>query len=296
MRGIPGALPMHTLTVGLLIALKIAVAACILAVGMDATPADATYLLRRPHLLWRSLLAMYVLVPLAAVCLVKATLLPPGVNVALLVLAVSAGAPLLPRKVLAVGDGAFGFSLVVLTSLLAIVLVPAWLLLLGPYFSSPPELAPAQVAVTLAQSFFIPLALGMLLRRLFPAFSGRAASRLLAAGGLLLTLCALVLLALHWRVVLEVGWHGLAALLILLALAVLIGHVLGGPAEADRTTLAMACASRHVGVAVAVAASLAGPRTAVIIAVYVLASAAVSLPYLRWRRAGAHAALSGASS
>jgi len=38
---------------------------------------------------------------------------------------------------------------------------------------------------------------------------------------------------------------------------------------------------------VLVAASLPGPRTAVIIAVYILTSAAISMPYLRWRRATA---------
>ena len=39
-----------------------------------------------------------------------------------------------------------------------------------------------------------------------------------------------------------------------------------------------------IGIAVLVAASLPGPRTAVIIAVYIVASAIVCIPYLRWRR------------
>jgi hypothetical protein len=47
----------------------------------------------------------------------------------------------------------------------------------------------------------------------------------------------------------------------------------------------VACSSRHIGIAVLVAASLPGPRTAVIIAVYIVASAIVCIPYLRWRRA-----------
>jgi bile acid:Na+ symporter, BASS family len=62
------------------------------------------YLWRRPGLLLRSLLAMYVLVPLAALILVKALTLPPGVEIGLLVLAVSAGAPLLPRKLLPIRE------------------------------------------------------------------------------------------------------------------------------------------------------------------------------------------------
>ena len=70
----------------------------------------------------------------------------------------------------------------------------------------------------------------------------------------------------------------------LVAMALAIGHALGGPAPDDRTALAMACASRHLGIAVLVAASLPGPRTTVVIVAYVLASAAVTLPYLKWRR------------
>ena len=77
----------------LLLLVKISVGALILAIGMGATLADLIYVWRRPGLLLRSLLAMYVLVPLAAFLLVKAWPLAPGVKAALLVLAVSAGAP-----------------------------------------------------------------------------------------------------------------------------------------------------------------------------------------------------------
>jgi len=95
------------MTTTLLILLKVAVAGIILAIGMDSTLRDATYLWRRPGLLLRSVLAMYVLVPLAALALVKVLTLAPGVEIGLLVLAVSAGAPLLPRKLMKIGDGAY---------------------------------------------------------------------------------------------------------------------------------------------------------------------------------------------
>jgi len=275
------------MTATLLLLLKTAVGVIILAIGMDSTAKDAAHLLHRPGLLLRSLLAMYVLVPLAAFALVKLLTLAPGVEVGLLVLAASAGAPLLPRKLLRIGDGAYIFSLVLLSSLLAIFVVPAWLALLGPQFGSPLELAPTQVAWVLAKSFLLPLAAGMLLRWWLPAFAERFASRLIGAAGLVLTVCAMALLALHWEVLVVARWSGVLALMALVAMALAIGHVLGGPAHDDRTALAVACASRHVGIAVLVAASLPGPRTAVILAVYIVASAIVCIPYLRWRRAAA---------
>jgi predicted Na+-dependent transporter len=273
------------MTATLLLLLKAAVGVIILAIGMDSTARDATHLLHRRGLLLRSLLAMYVLVPLAAFALVKLLTLAPGVEIGLLVLAVSAGAPLLPRKLLRIGDGAYIFSLVLLSSLLAIVVVPAWLALLGPQFGTPLELAPTQVALVLAKSFLIPLGAGMLMRWWWPAFAVRWSSRLMGVAGLVLTVCAVGLLVLHWEVLLDASWAGVLALIALVAMALAIGHVLGGPAHDDRTALAVACAARHVGIAVLVAASLPGPRTAVIIAVYIVASAMVGMPYLRWRRA-----------
>lgn len=273
------------MTATLLLLLKLSVGGIILAIGMDSTPRDMAYLWRRPGLLLRSLLAMYVLVPLAALILVKALTLPPGVEIGLLVLAVSAGAPLLPRKLLHIGDGAYIFSLVVTSTLLAIVLVPAWLAALGPQFGNPPNLESSRVAWVLAKSFFLPLAVGMLVRWFFPTFAQQVGDRLMAIAGLVLTVCALALLILHWDVLLEAGWPGVLALAALIVLALAIGHWLGGPAEEDRTALAIACSTRHLGIAVLVAASLPGPRTAVIIAVYILTSAVISIPYLRWRRA-----------
>jgi BASS family bile acid:Na+ symporter len=272
-------------TATLLLLLKAAVGVIILAVGMDSTAKDAAHLVHRPGLLLRSVLAMYLGVPLAALALVKLLTLAPGVELGLLVLAASAGAPLLPRKLLRIGDGAYIFSLVLLSSLLAIVVVPAWLALLGPQFGSPLELSPTQVAWVLAKSFLLPLALGMLLRLLFPSYAERWASRLIGGAGTVLTVCALTLLVLHFDVLLVARWDGVLALMALVAMALAIGHALGGPAPDDRTALAVASASRHIGIAALVAASLPGPRTAVIIAVYIVASAVVCIPYLRWRQA-----------
>jgi predicted Na+-dependent transporter len=274
-----------TMTMMLLLLLKLAVGVIIFAIGLDSTARDTIRLLHRPSLLLRSLLAMYVLVPLVAFLLVRTMSLAPAVQAGLLVLAVSAGAPLLPRKVLGVGDGAYIFSLVVISSLLAIVLVPLWLAMLGPQFGRHPDLRAVDVALVLAKSFFVPLLAGMAVRWLFPAFAKGLASRLMAIAGLALGLSAVVLLALHWQVVASVEGNGILALAALIVTALAVGHFLGGPAEDDRSVLAIACATRHIGIAVLVAASLPGPRTAVIIAVYIVTSAAISIPYIRWRRA-----------
>ena len=76
--------------------------ACILstvfALGLKATREDVVYLVHKPQLFGRSLLAMYVLTPLIAVLLVLALPAPPSVKIAVLLMAISAGAPALPKK------------------------------------------------------------------------------------------------------------------------------------------------------------------------------------------------------
>jgi bile acid:Na+ symporter, BASS family len=271
-------------TVALLVLLKITVTVIIFGIGLDSTPHAALRLFRHPGLLLRSILAMYVLVPVAAIALVKALPLSPGVEAGLLVLAVSAGAPLLPRKLLGIGDGAYIFSLVVISSVLAIVLVPVWLAMLAPLFPRLPYLAPERAALVLAESFFVPLLAGMVLRWLFPRVAAWTAGRLVGLAGIVLAAGAVGLLVVNWHVVVEVHWTGILTLAALIVLSLAIGHLAGGPDEDNRTALAIACATRHIGIAVVVAASVPGPRTAVIISTYIAVSLMISVPYLRWRR------------
>ena len=271
----------------LLLLIKLSVGAMILAVGMGATFADVAYLWRRPALLLRSVLAMYVLVPLAAFVLAELLPLAPGVRVALLVIAVSAGAPLLPRR-LRLGGSPYVFSLVVTSSLLAIVLVPAWLAVLSRHFDVAIHVGTADVAAVLARAFLLPLVigilLGMALRRVVPARTERIADTVFALAAVVLAVATLILIADQWQVFTEVRGPGIVALLALMVISVAIGHALGGPNPDDRTALAIACCTRHIGIVVILAATFRGPRAVVLLAVYLVAASAVSIPYLRWRR------------
>ena len=245
---------------------------------------DLLYLWRRPGLLFRSLLAMYVVMPLVALLIVKALALSAGVQVAVLVLAISAGAPLLPRKLIHLGSDAYAFSLVVTSSLLAIVTVPAWLAVLAPLYGRTAQLHPIDVATVVAQSFLGPLVLGMLLGWLVPSLRERLADRLLTIVGIVFTLCGVTLLATHLDLLLNAGWPALLTLGGLTFCGLAVGHFLGGPEPDNRTSLAVSCATRHVGLAILVAAAVPGPRTAALVAAYIVASAVVSIPYVQWRK------------
>jgi len=271
-------------TEALFLLVKVSVGALILATGMGAKFSDVIYLWRRPQLLLRSLLAMYVLVPLAASLVVKIMPLTSSIKAALLVLAVSSGAPLLPRKLQQFGSNTYTFSLLITSSLLAIVIVPAWITFLSRYFDVSVEFSIIDVVVVIAKAFLLPLAIGMLLGTLFPAANERIADKLWAIAGIVLIIAGLALLALNWQLLLDVHGPGVAALVIFMIVAAAIGHILGGPNPDNRTALAIACCTRHLAVAVIVASAFRGPRALVLLAAYIFCSSLVSIPYLQWRR------------
>src|SRR5262245_29330413 len=157
----------------LLLVIKVAVVTLIFAIGLGSSTADLMYLWRRPGQLVRSLLAMYVAVPLALSLLAKGLALPAPVRLAIFVLAISAGAPLLPRKLSNLGRAEYVFSLVVTSSLVAVVAVPAWMELLGPLVGRESGLHPRTVAALIAKALLVPLALGMVLHRLRSKFAGK---------------------------------------------------------------------------------------------------------------------------
>ena len=267
----------------LLLFLKLSVVALLLAIGMLSTMKEITYLWRRPRLLLRSVLAMYILVPLAATIFVTILPLEHGLKLAIFVLAISAGAPLLPKKLMGLGSDEYVLSLVVTASILAIVTVPAWAAALGPLFGRESQLSPLDVAMVIAKTFMVPLAVGMVARWLFPERSARLADIILTVAGLVLAVSAIVLLATHWHLVAKAGWTAVLALAGLTLTALIIGHLMGGEEPGERTALAVSCATRHLGLAILVAAAAPGPRAAVFVAAYFVASAIVVIPYLKWR-------------
>ena len=218
--------------------LKYVVAALVLAMGLMASPSEATWLWRRPSLLLRSLLAMYVVVPGLAFLMAKGLPLSPAVKAALL----------------------------------------------ARHFGVSSELPIAAVAWLVGKAFLLPVLAGMAIRAWVPDLADRFAPRLFQAAGVVLLVMALVLLVEQWRVLVSLPGAAFLAMVAFLALALVMGHVLGGPDPGERTVLGAACASRHVGIAALVAAACPGPAVTAIVAGYLVASVLVSVPYLRWQQ------------
>jgi len=182
------------------------------------------------------------------------------------------------------GSDDYVLSLVVAASVLAIFTVPAWSAVLGPMFGRQSQLAPMEVVLLISKSFLLPLIIGMLIRRFFPDNSESIADKILNIAGLVLSISALILLITHWQLLAQAGWQALLALSGLTLVSLIIGHLMGGEEPGERTALAVSCATRHLGLAILVAAAVPGPKTAVFIAAYIVSSAVVAIPYLRWQK------------
>jgi BASS family bile acid:Na+ symporter len=270
------------------LALKVSLSVIVLCIGLNTRSGDLLWLLRRPGLLARSLLAMNVLLPAIAAALAFGVGLKPPVAVALVALAVSPVPPVLPGKqVRAGGRESYAVALLACSALLAVVLVPATVALLDLLSVHTLHVPPSTVAGIVATTVLAPLLAGVALRALIPTLAARVARPLSLGATVLLLVAFLPVVVKMWPSLMTlVGDFTLAAIVILVVLGLLIGHLLGGPDPGDRTVLALSTATRHPGVAVAVARAATPAEPAVVAAVLLafLVGAVAPAPYVKWRK------------
>ena len=260
----------------------------VLGIGLAGTWDEATYLLRKPALLARSLLSMFVIMPI--ICLGAALLfhLPPAVRVALVALSISPVPPLLPQKELMAGaHGAYAISLVAIAAVLSIVYVPLITSLLAAWFNHPAEVSSSAVAQIVLTTILVPLALGMAIHTWLPSLAERAAKPVGLIGMTLLLVCCVPLLIRLWPLITSFFGDGtLLMLALIVVVGTAVGHFLGGPDSWDRTVLGLSTSARHPAVAIAAATSaLAEGRLALAaVVLYVLVVTIVTVPYVLWSK------------
>jgi bile acid:Na+ symporter, BASS family len=260
----------------------------VLGMGLAATWDDATYLVRKPALLARSLLSMFVVMPIICVCAALLFHLPPAVKVALVALAISPVPPLLPQKELtAGGHGAYAISLVSVAAVLSIVFVPVITSLFAEWFNHPAEVSAGAVAQIVLTTILVPLGLGMAIRAWMPSLAERAANPVGLIGLTLVLLCCLPLLIRLWPRIISFFGDGTLLLLALITLVgTAVGHFLGGPDNWDRTVLGLSTSARHPAVAIAVTTSAVeeGRLALAAVVLYVLVVTVVTVPYVLWSK------------
>jgi BASS family bile acid:Na+ symporter len=267
----------------ILFVLKASILLNVFAIGLKAGVHDATYMFRRPGKLAKALQAMNILMPLFAVAFVLAFHLKHAVEVALVALAVSPVPPILPRKLRKAGaTESDTIGLLVAVGILAIVFVPAAMEILERVFHVPLRMTFASVAALIFITIILPLALGIAVHTLAPVAADRLVNPIAKIASIALLLSAVVILFSGAPAIWELTGNGtLVAIAAFVLVGLLIGHFVGGPKPENRTGLALATASRHPGIAIALAVANFPEEKLAISAVllYLLVNALVSIPY-----------------
>jgi bile acid:Na+ symporter, BASS family len=270
-----------------MLALQVSVLCTVFGFGLKATSEDLLYLIRRPGLLVRSLLAVFVVMPVVAVALSRLFDFRLAVEIALVALAISPVPPLLPRKqAKSGGHQSYGIALMAILALLAIVIVPLLVELLGRFFGKPFAMTPGAIAGVVLKAALLPLAAGMVVRALLPGIAERIEKPVWLVATVLLPLAVLALLAGTWQAVwAAVGDGTVIAIVVFVAVGLLVGHLMGGPDPDYSVVLALATACRHPAIALAIAAAnFPDLRFGGTILLYLIVSAIVGIPYLAWQR------------
>jgi BASS family bile acid:Na+ symporter len=256
---------------------------------MSGQRGDLATLLRRPALLLRSLLSMLVIAPLLAVTFAATLGLPMAVKVALVMLALSPVPPFLPRKAIkAGGSQSYMVSLLAMSALVSIVTAPISLRVLDEFFGLSMKMARMDIATPLLATVLVPLVAGLIVARLAPRFSAKWARIVSGAGTILLAAVVLPQLPTLAPAMRElVGDGTLLAIAAYTVCTLVIGHLLGGPSEGDRSVLALCTATRHPFIAIAlIQANFASEKLAVpAVFMALIVTSIASVPYVRMRKA-----------
>jgi bile acid:Na+ symporter, BASS family len=268
-----------------ILTLKLSLMVLVFNLGLGARPHQFTHLLRHPGQLIRSLVSMNLVILALAVAIAMLFPLDPNVKLVLIALALSPLPPVLPKKLLKAGGGEdYVTALLFTAAVFSIVWIPLAGKALDMMFPADINLPPAPIAKLVLMTLLAPAMVGLVVRLAAPKVADRIEGPL-AKGATLVLLAGLALLIVKAAPAM-LGLGTLLAIVAFLVLALAAGHLLGGPTPGDRSVLALASASRHPGVALAIVrliypSDTTAPATLLL---YLIVGGLVTLPYVTWRR------------
>ncbi len=261
----------------------------IFALALRAQHADWLYLIRHPWIGLRSLAIMFGLVP----CLALATCLGFGlsdpVKIAIMALALSPLPPLLPVKRLKSPEQLEYISgLLVGSAAVSLIAAPVWASIVNGIFPHVLSLPPGKIALPLAITVALPLAMGRIGAMILdPTWANRVSNPIGKVSTALLVACALVWLALLAKPMwILVGNGTLLSIAVFILLGMMGGYLFCGPDKSVpglAPILSWACVTRHPGCAIAIAAVVAPDErmAPAAIILFVLVNALLGMPLLR---------------
>lgn len=231
---------------------QLTIFAVMLSMGMALRFDGITHLWRRPLLLFRCLIAAFVIVPLAAMAVVNLFPLDFNVRAGIAAMAVIPGAPTTYRKMLkGMGEPELAGSFQATMALLSVVLVPLWFGIISALY---PAVATAPLSIVSKQIMIVqgvPLLLGAAISQWVPELIEDFDESLNRISSAMLVGVVLLVLAIGLPLVLQAGVLPVFGIVLMAAAALLSGHYLGGSDPVSRQTIAIANSTRNAGLAIA---------------------------------------------
>jgi BASS family bile acid:Na+ symporter len=270
-----------------MLGLQVSIVCTVFGYGLKTTTDALLYTLRRPGLLARSLICVFVIMPALAFVLTRFFNIRHEVEVALVALAISPVPPLLPMKEMKAGGRiSYGLGLLALLALLSIATIPLAIEVLERLFDQSFAVAPSAIARLALVTVLVPLVAGIIVHARAPRMAERIAPVLSLGAKWLLVAAAAMLLASVWRTVWEATGQGaVVTITVFVVVGLAVGHLLGGPERETSMVLGMSCACRHPAIAFTIAsANFPDQRFGGAIILYLLVSLLFGIPYVRWNR------------
>lgn len=269
----------------LIIFVKITIFSLMLAIGINFSFEKMLSLWRKPAILFRAILAVVVIVPLMVIILLKLFHLPPEVMTALAFLTASPGAPLsTKRSQMAGGKLPFSASLQLTLALLAVFVTPITLAIFRVLFDEISQTVTVlEVAKQVLEVQFLPITIGILLQKFGAKYASIMAKPLTSIANSLFFILVITACIAAVPILFKVSGLSLFFIAIMTIASLAIGHILGGIEGENRSSLAISCIARNVGLAlfIAVIHNMEKEVISVLVA-YVLIAGILGVIYSVW--------------
>ena len=242
-----------------------------LSMGLKFYPKQFLEPLKNKSLIFKSLIANFLLVPILTYIILQMIPLEQGLAIGLVLMATAAGSPFMLKLVQFMkADIAFAVGLMLILSIVTLVYMPLVLSILLPNIS----VNHLSIAVSLLVLIFLPLISGTIIKWRHNKIARIIQPIFNQISNLFIFVVVVLYLVLNYKDFLAVfGTGALLASLIFVLAAFTIGYLLGGPSKNTKPVLGLGTAMRNSSAAFVVALANFSSQydvMAMIIVVYIL--------------------------
>ncbi len=240
-----------------------------LAMGLSLTVKQIVEPLKNVKVVLLALVANFVLVPALAWAITEVMSLDTDLATGLIIVGTAAGAPFLPKLVqIAKGNAAFSVGLMTLLMVVTVVYLPIVMPLLLPGTS----VNAWDIAKSLIGAMLVPLAIGLFIKARYSDEADSLQPTMSQISSLAIVLMLVTVIFLEFSTIIDtIGTGGIAAAVIFVVGALVIGLLLGGSGSGMRSVMGLGTAQRNLSAALLVATQNFSDKPNVLVMVMLVA-------------------------